>query len=259
MQVDWQVQFLKEQLIVVLEEDWDTDADTIEMIKEEKARNNFADLAAMAGLPKKRKGVSDTLDLLAKMELPIYITTSPFDFLERAIERNGRQPRTQVCFWSDEPLHVDESHRTDYNFVPSKKNPVVYHIFGLENYPESMVLTENDHLDFLVSVSRARSIIPPLIKKEMTDSSLVLLGYELPEWDFRVLFRGLIAKRQRSRGMLSLAIQLERTTDEFGHEMDLAKAKDYLETYFDSARFEIYWGDSARFVKELWDHWGDLS
>jgi hypothetical protein len=52
------------------------------------------------------------------------------------------------------------------------------------------VLTEDDYLDFLVKVSWDNTVIPPRIAEALTDSSLLLLGYHLQDWDFRVMFRG---------------------------------------------------------------------
>ena len=161
------------------------------------SRTVFPDIAAELNYPKAAEGKKDALELLAKLKLPIYITTSPFNFLERAIEANGRQPRTQVCFWSEEPAkYSDKSHKTDYDFNPTVENPLVYHVFGLEDYPESMVLNEDDFLDFLAAISKDdiqnKPLLPFYVRQAITQSSLMLLGYRLRDWEFRVMFRGLI-------------------------------------------------------------------
>jgi hypothetical protein len=69
--------------------------------------------------------------------------------------------------------------------------------------------------------------------------SLLLLGYDLHGWDFRVLFWGVI--RERSRKNISFSIQLEPNQAE----------REYLRKYWDAAKFDVYWGDVYRFSHEL--------
>lgn len=147
-------------------------------------------------------------------------------------------------------------------YVPSADEPLIYHLLGIDAFPSSLVLTEDDHLDFLVNVSADKHIIPPRIKQALSDSSLVLLGYQLPDWDFRVLFRGLIARRRSVRRRLSLAIQLEPEVEETDHADELTSsqsgadsARSYMAKYLLSADIQTYWGTPRDFVQELWSRW----
>jgi len=88
-------------------------------------------------------------------------------------------------------------------------------------------------------------VIPPRVAQAFTDSSIVLLGYDLADWDFRVLFRGLITSKSSSRRRLNVAIQLEPKNDK-----ELTKS--YLEKYFGMENFDIYWGKSQDFLRTLW-------
>ncbi len=142
--------------------------------------------------------------------------------------------------------------KEDIEYKPSVEEPLVYHIHGLDAYPCSLVLTEDDYLDYLFNVAQDPETIPKRVAVALADSSLMLLGYHLQDWDFKVIFRGLIASRRSSRRLMSLSIQL--TPDPQGVE-NLADAQEYLERYFEGANFEIYWGDVQSFMKELWEHW----
>ena len=42
----------------------------------------------------------------------------------------------------------------DPEYKPDKDNPLVYHLFGRLDIPESLVLTEDDYFDFLVGVTK---------------------------------------------------------------------------------------------------------
>ena len=142
----------------------------------------------------------------------------------------------------------------DRHYEPTPQEPLVYHLHGIETVPASIVLSEDDYLDFLVKVSWDNTVIPPRIAEALTDSSLLLLGYQLQDWDFRVIFRGLISRKRSSRRLLSLAIQLSLGKEQ-PEISSTDEAEDYLEKYFDKANFKIYWGETEEFTEELWAYW----
>ncbi|MEI2610481.1 MAG: SIR2 family protein [Candidatus Promineifilaceae bacterium] len=251
--------WLKEALLHLAKDDPDVDPTTIEEQKKEVDRSSFADIAVELGYPHPLKGQTDVLAQLAQLNLPIYVTTSYFDFLERAILANGRNPRTQVCFWNGIPLrYLDESHRIDHGFNPTPENPLVYHLFGLETYPESLVLTEDDYLDFLVAIIQDSSNqgdprFPLYLRRALTESSLILLGYQLHHWDFRVLFRGLINTMPARPRKFNVAIQLDPNTQKWVISTDDTKL--YLKGYFEPFRFSVEYSASVNFVNRLWKEW----
>ncbi|MDX1415736.1 MAG: SIR2 family protein [Candidatus Promineifilaceae bacterium] len=249
--------WLKDSLLYLATDDPEVDPQTIEELRDDIELNSFADTVVQLGYPKSVKSEANTLQLLARLKLPVYITTSYYDFLERAILADHRQPRTQICFWSNEPVTLeDKLHKTDYDFVPTPENPLVYHVFGLEAYPESMVLNEDDYLNFLAAVAKdahqKTPILPPYLRKALTQSSLVLLGYRLRDWEFRVMFRGLIDTTPDSLRMFNLAIQL----DPSHLNADIAeKVREYLKTYFEDVSFSVEWDSADGFMRRLWREW----
>jgi hypothetical protein len=281
------------------------------------------------------------LSILANLNIPIYLTTSYFNFMELALQQAGKQPQTEICLWNDqvqnrpqpddhnvmrkvrqlisqffddnelrdlcfdldiqyenlpgdnklgkvrELLQYVTRHqklpdlmetlkrlrselpwpslssylhkithdntatsvwtsifRQNSTYSPKKDNPLIYHLFGLETHPSSMVFTENNYLDYLVRISQQKKLIPPVVAQTLVDSSLLLLGYRIHDWDFRTLFRGLISDRRNSRREISIAIQLE--SDEYSKE-----AQAYLESYFGGLEFKVYWGSAQSFLSEL--------
>lgn len=106
------------------------------------------------------------------------------------------------------------------------------------------MLTEDDHLDFLANISKDAKSIPPRVKQALNDSSLVLIGYDPYEWDFRVLFRGLIALR--TRNLASIAIQLREG----------AVNREYIQNYLRRVDFEVVWKSPGEFIVELYEGWG---
>jgi hypothetical protein len=250
--------WLKDSLLFLAEDDEEIDTETIAELRDELEQMSFSDIAVELGYPKPVRGYSNPLTTLAKLKLPIYVTTSPFDFLERAIIADHRQPRTQICFWAQEPINfLDDLHKTDYDFKPTPENPLVYHIFGLEAYPESMVLNEDDYLDFLAKISmdmnQDRPILPLYLRKAITKSSLILLGYRLRDWDFRVMFRGLIHSTPSSLRKFNLAIQLNPENQNQAVSAD--QIRDYLEKYFGDSDFTVEWNSPHGFMDTLWEAW----
>ncbi len=176
----------------------------------------------------------------------------------------NKHPRTQVCFWSGQSIRVDVSQsasqhdfhlETDY--LPTPQNPLVYHLYGLEKYPESLVLSEDDYLDFLGRIwhdfNQYEKVISDYLRQVLTQSSLLLLGYRLQDWEFRVLFRGIINTTPlNTRQHYSIAIQVDP------HKLRGVEAKEaqtYLQKYFEPAHFVVKWGTSQNFVQQLWKEW----
>jgi hypothetical protein len=167
---------------------------------------SFSDLAVELDYPRFPPGNEDALRCLARMNLPLFLTTSYYDFLERALEAEGYHPRTQVCFWSGEPVSVEAEHRTQHAMELDRENPVVFHLFGLERYPSTIVLSEGDYLDYLMRLTRDTNTQDPILPLYLTDalasSKLILMGYRLQDWDFRVLYRLIGESKLRPTALL---------------------------------------------------------
>lgn len=196
-------------------------------------------------------GREDPLMLLAKLPFPIYITTSYSDFLERALLKAGKFPRRQICFYTGRKIKDIANHLPDGNYLPDIKHPAVYYLFGMEEYRPSMVLSEDDYLDFLMradSVIRSQNDYPTDLSLAFSNSSLILLGYSLRDWDFRTLFRLILKARQQQQP--GIAIQFKPDLGQTAYE---TRAVNYLKQYFENQKFEIRWSRPNDFVYDLWD------
>ncbi len=254
--------WLKEQLLEMADEDVALSEELLDELNDEYEQLRFSELTRRIGYPRPIQGFSDPLTHLARLNLPIYITTSYFDFLEKAIIANGRKTvRTQICFWRpgyENPTFVKPDHKPDDGFVPSSEQPVVFHLFGSENYPETMVFNEDDYLEFLVAVSRDTNqnwpIVPKYIRQALTQSSLLLLGYRLRDWDFRVMFHSLdIKNRKKGREETNLAIQIDPAEQIDG--VLATRVQEYLQGYFGTVDFDVIWDSPHGFVEKLWKEW----
>jgi hypothetical protein len=186
--------------------------------------------------------------VLADLPLPVYMTTNYDDFMVQALESRRKDPKRELCRWNQ--LVKDEPSIFDSGFMPTVANPVVFHLHGHDKVPESLVLTEDDYLDFLVNISRDQALLPPRIQEALTGASLLFIGYSLADWDFRVLFRGLVMSTESSLRRISVTVQLPpQSTD--APESTQQPVQKYLDEYFNKIDVRVYWGTAREFAAEL--------
>lgn len=217
----------------------------------------FSDRVRGFDCPKFPPG-KDPLRLLAKLDLPIYVTTSYHTFLEQALDAEGKKPSTQVCFLSDNTVGVREEHLPSAK-PPTPKNPAVYHLFGLENYARTIVLSEDDYMKFLIDAVEninEQDLFPSHLRLGLSSSRLLLLGYHLRDWDFRTLFRFLSTCRKNPGVPPSILLQLMPNQPGTQYE---EKSLRFLEQYFKEYKFKVKWTRTERFIYELWNSWNDYN
>lgn len=162
---------------------------------------------------------------LARLPFPLYITTNYDDLLERALEEVGRTPIRLVSNWFDgdralfaehfpEALEVHELQRG-----PRPERAVVFHLHGWQGLPRSMVLTEEDYVDFLIAFSKSKqqgvepitggkpAMIPPYVEHAFGNHKLLLVGYGMEDINFRVLLRAIRDVQPHRRPSLSIQLQ----------------------------------------------------
>jgi hypothetical protein len=236
-----------------------------ERVREELARRaatgpppkeSVDDLLEEARARRREAGRLDPFDVLARLPFRLYVTTTPDDQLERALKAAGRPADVAVCPWHDrEELQWPSSPRLekDIYYTPKANDPpLVYQLFGRLGVPKSLVLTEDDYFDFLIEVNRDPDRrLPRGIRAALGNSALLFLGFRMEEWDFRVLFRHILAQGGRwrlSADYRHVAVQLD--PDE-GRLIDPHKARRYLSDYFQKADIFLYWGSVEDFLRGL--------
>ena len=93
--------------------------------------------------------------------------------------------------------------------------------------------------------------MPPRIQEALAATSLLFVGYQLADWNFRVLFRGLVETVARSDRLLNVTVQLPRQ----GDAEKVRAIHRYLDDYYDEMKVKVYWGDARQFAAELWCNW----
>lgn len=185
--------------------------------------------------------------ILAKLKLPLYITTNFDDFLFGAISYQKQLPTRELYRWNDLLAGRKNSISADFKATPA--TPLVFHLHGHVDQPESMVLTEDDYLSFLLNIRSEDYPIPAVVKQAIGESSLLILGYHPTDWDFRVLIRGLIQTTDPRLRRLSVTVQFPQEDNAASQQA----LENYINTYMRQidTNMRVYWGTSHEFLTEL--------
>lgn len=228
------------------------EADLLAEAEAQFAATTVTGFAGLLGYPRFDRGADDPLQVLANLPFRVLLTTSPYTFLEAALTKAGKTPRSTVIRWRQDLRNLIDPRIAD---VPAGREPgdfpLVCHLFGLESTSSSLVLTEDDYLEFLVDVNLLRGVagsdsVPSQVRKALS-GDLLVLGFSLNSWAFRALYAGLIRSddaqaekhKDEKRG---ICVQLPPS------EAERAYLHDYLQR---EARFEVDWRTLSAYAAEL--------
>jgi hypothetical protein len=191
--------------------------------------------------------------LLARHPIKVFLTTNYDDFMTRALEREGKHPVTAVCPWYF-GAEADPHTRLPRDYEPRSDRPLVYHLHGSFRYDASLVLAEQDYVEFLVNLARDlgrddRRVVPLQILPALTRHPLLFIGYSLRDWSFRMLFHGFVDSVAGVQRRRHVSVQLAPATDpddEAG-----SRAEEFLVRYFTKLNISVYWGEAGDFCAEL--------
>ncbi|HEY1292123.1 MAG TPA: CHAT domain-containing protein [Chloroflexota bacterium] len=220
------------------------------------AEDAVRSLAKDVGIRRRRKERTEPFKVLAKLPFATYITTNPDNLLADALTEAGRTPVVELCRWHDSGDWPDSILEIEPDYTPSLERPLVYHLFGQLRYPDSLVLTEDNYFDYLIGVTRNEKQIPRAITRAWASNALLFLGFQIEEWNFRVLLRRIVSQEGRGHSLVSrrehVAVQLD---PEEGTSNDPRRARQYLEKYFQSENIVIRWLNAEQFIADLWFVW----
>jgi hypothetical protein len=255
------LKFLNSQLL-------DLNSEKAELVNKLRSGAHFSEIVTQLGYTKALE-MNDPLTKLADLPFSNYITTSYHDFLERALVEAQRTPITQYLSLDDEgniiaPTLDENGKPADPipNLLGTVAKPVVYHLFGVENDPKSLVISEDDYINFLVAAVTDLSTVvtnsdvqkdsekkglPMGLRRILSAYHLLLLGYQMQDWEFRVVFR-LILQLRNSSPKPGIFMQVPPNGE-------VESLLNYLVRYFSPKQFDVEWKTPTAFTQELWRIW----
>lgn len=185
----------------------------------------------------------DSYSRLARLDVPVFVTSAWSGLLEDALSEAGRKPVTGHFQWyEDVPLAPPDE---DFDI----KHPLVYHLFGTLDKPRSLVLTEDDYFKWLRAwikqVDKGPGI-PHYVKPPLTDRSLLFLGYGFEDWEFRMILQAIKGFGGHAKTR-HVGVQLRPDALRIEPEAAL----EYLERYLGEDQIDVYWESSTEFLREL--------
>lgn len=185
-----------------------------------------------------RQSAHDPHVVIANLPFPVYITTNPDSLLIDALKAAGKEPQVELCQWNDN-MTRESLAQSNSSYVPDEKHPLVFCLFGQYSDPESQVITEDDYFDYLIGVTSNKDLIHHEVKRMLTDSALLFLGFQLDDWNFRVLYRSIMSQEggNHRKNLPHIAAQID---PEEGRLIEPERARKYLENYFGNADISIY-------------------
>jgi hypothetical protein len=145
-------------------------------------------------------------DFLAALPFQLIINATPDTRMTKALKGSGKSPvEAYYNFRGGKIDMVDwDGNRND----PS--NPLVFYLYGSVENDDSLVLTENDLLSYLVAIIKKDPPIQKNISSELIDksNSFLFLGFGFRNWYLRILLYVLLDREKKiEREGLSFAFE----------------------------------------------------
>ena len=143
-------------------------------------------------------------DQLASLPFSLIVTTGQDAMLEQALKTAGKTPVTHRYH-----LRGDKRDNPEFVLPCSPASPVVFHLFGSAEEPSSLVLSENDVLDFLIKVVSERPPLPNSLLRVLkrVGQSFLFVGFGIRHWDLRILLKVLLRALELNRSGPAIAAE----------------------------------------------------
>lgn len=145
------------------------------------------------------------LGMLARLNFPIVITTNYDTLFEDALREAGKRPFVSIYKKNEERIE-------DYpSFDVPPLAPFVFKIHGDINQGESIVITEEDYIDFVLRMSDKQPFhpVPLTIQFYLQKWTTLFIGYSLRDYNLRLLFKTLRWKVDRANYPLAYSVDLK--------------------------------------------------
>lgn len=141
---------------------------------------------------------------LAALPFTLCISTTPEQFLLNGFKQTPeKEPIYDFYHFQPDPKRPQRPHSPAPPKTNSEKHPLIYDLYGSLDETDSLVLTENDLLNFLVSVTRQTPALHPYVTAQFSDPtvSFLFLGFGFRHWYIRILLHALRAGGHESSSL----------------------------------------------------------
>lgn len=121
-------------------------------------------------------------------QIKIAITSNYDTMLEQELARYGRYLRKHVY----NPQNPRNAHFAA-PFKLNDKDIVLHKMHGSIDDPQSIIITESDYIQYLTNLNDLDRGMPSYFRNWIPQFTLLFLGYSLGDWNFRVIWEGVLA------------------------------------------------------------------
>jgi hypothetical protein len=178
---------------------------------------------------------------LARLPFGLILTTCHDDLFARALAAAGKKPLVQRYH-----LRGDKLDNPEFLLPGQPDTPSIYHLFGEAREPRSMVLSENDLLDFLIAIISERPPLPNSLGRVLKrdGQSFLFVGFGIKQWYLRVLLKVLVRALELHRTGSTIATEPLRGLSDPDREQTIL-------FYQRGTRIEVEDADTDVFLAEL--------
>lgn len=175
---------------------------------------------------------------LSRCPFSLILTTCHDDLFSKALRGHDKDPVRYLYHYRGEPRDNRELEQQ-----PSDQHPAIYHLFGAYDEPNSLVLTENDLLDFVIHLISGKPPLPDSLRSSLRNKTFLFVGFGIKHWYIRVLLKLLI----HSLGLAGGSVALES----LGGLAETEREQTVL-FYKRGTRVEVIDIEIGVFLDELW-------
>jgi hypothetical protein len=161
-------------------------------------------------------GPSAVHDALARLPFPLIISTCHDRLMFQALKNAGREPLVYRYHFRG-----DLGDNPEFKIPGVESTPVIYHLFGSFEDAQSLIISENDFLDFLKAIVEENPPMPHSLRRALQRRGLNILfvGFGIRHFYLRVLLKVLIRSLSLGRSGSAVAVEpLLQTTEKFDRE-----------------------------------------
>lgn len=140
------------------------------------------------------------LQALATLNFPIVITTNYDRLFEKAAQGLGKDPVRSIYKKNGDAVQAaTDEYPGDED--PSAERPFILKIHGDADHPESLVITDEDYIHFVLRMSDKAPFhpIPETIQYRLKQWTSLFIGFNLMDYNLRLLFQTMRWKVDPSR------------------------------------------------------------
>jgi hypothetical protein len=136
------------------------------------------------------KKPSPALRGLTELGFPLIATTNYDQLIEDALAAHGRKPSVSIY---DRRSSTQTNDYTGDEIDPTPEQPFLLKIHGDIGIPESLVITDEDYIGFVLRMSDKEPFnpLPPSFRYAFSRYPTLFIGYSLLDYNLRLLFKTL--------------------------------------------------------------------